>query len=183
MNDPTLIGPCADYEHDLVELHDGALPPERARAVRLHVDHCARCRDWVQAFAALDARLVADLPQPRLPADFDVRLHERLAALTRPVVRGDLHGALEHEHDALLAALRRGARRNALLGAIGWATTMACALIMGRDLIRAASGTLATVPGSIESLMMFGVVGVAVAIAGWALWAVRAGTPLPGLAR
>ena len=30
MNDPTLIGPCADYEHELVELHDGGLPPERA---------------------------------------------------------------------------------------------------------------------------------------------------------
>jgi hypothetical protein len=31
MNDPTLIGPCADYEHDLVELTDGALPPEADR--------------------------------------------------------------------------------------------------------------------------------------------------------
>ena len=183
MNDPTLIGPCADYEHDLVELHDGTLPPERARAMLLHVDHCARCRDWARAFAALDARLAADLPQPQLSADFDARLHERLAALTRPVVRSDQSGTIEREHDALLAALRRGARRNALLGAIGWATTMACALLMARDLFREASGVLATVTGGTESLMVFGVVGVAVAIAGWALWAVRAGTPLPGLAR
>ena len=183
MNDPTLIGPCADYEHDLVELHDGTLTPERARAVHLHVDHCTRCRDWVQAFAALDARLAAELPQPRLSADFDARLHERLAALTRPVVRSDQSGILEREHDALLAALRRGARRNALLGAIGWATTMACALLMARNLVREASGVLATVTGGTESLMVFGVVGVAVAIAGWALWAVRAGTLLPGLAR
>ena len=183
MNDPTLIGPCADYEHDLVELHDGTLPPERARAVHLHVEHCARCSDWVQAFAALDARLAADLPQPRLSADFDVRLHERLAALTRPVARSDQSGTLEREHDALLAALRRGARRSALLGAIGWAAAMACALLMARNLIGEASGVLAAVTGGTESLMVFGVVGVAVAIAGWALWAVRAGTPLPGLAR
>ena len=183
MNDPTLIGPCADYEHDLVELHDGALPPERARAVHLHVEHCARCRDWVQAFAALDARLAADLPQPRLSADFDARLHERLAALTRPVVRSDQSGILEREHDALLAALRRGARRNALLGAIGWATTMACALLMARNLIGEASGVLATVTGGTESLMVFGVVGVAVAIAGLAWSAVRGGLPLPSLAR
>ena len=26
MNDPTLIGPCADYEHDLLDLHDGSVP-------------------------------------------------------------------------------------------------------------------------------------------------------------
>ena len=183
MNDPTLIGPCADYEHDLVELHDGALPPERARVVHLHVEHCARCRDWVQAFAALDARLAADLPQPQLSADFDVRLHERLAALTAPVVRGDLRNAAEREHDSLVDSLRRGARRSALLGAIGWATTMACALLMARDLFREASGALATVTGGTESLMVFGVVGVAVAIAGWAWSVVRGGTPLPGLAR
>jgi hypothetical protein len=179
MNDPTLIGPCADYEHDLVELHDGTLPPERVRAVHLHVDHCARCRDWARAFAALDARLAADLPQPQLSADFDARLHERLVALTRPVVRSDQGGALEREHDALLAALRRGARRNALLGGIGWATAMACILIAARDLFREASGMLAAVPGGTESWMVFSVVGVAVAIAGLAWSGVRGSLPLP----
>ena len=183
MNDPTLIGPCADYEHDLVELHDGALPPERAGVVRLHVTQCARCRDWAQAFATLDARLAADLPQPRLSADFDARLQERLAALTRPDVRGDLRNAAEREHDSLVDSLRRGARRSALLGAIGWATAMACAFLMARDLFRETSGVLATVTGSAEPWMVFSVVGVAVAIAGLAWSAVRAGMPLPGLAR
>ena len=183
MNDPTLIGPCADYEHDLVELHDGALPPERARAVRMHAEHCARCRDWAQAFAALDARLAADLPQPRLSADFDARLQERLAALTRPEVRGDLRSAAEREHDSLVDSLRRGARRSALLGAIGWGTAMACAFLMARDLLRETSGVLATVTGSAEPWMVFSVVGVAVAIAGLAWSTVRAGMPLPGLAR
>jgi len=161
-----------------VELHDGTLPPERARAVHLHVDHCARCRDWVQAFAALDARLAADLPQPRLSANFDVRLHERLAALTRPVVRSDQSGILEREHDALLAALRRGARRNALLGAIGWAT---------HDGVRAPHVAQPDPrsewrPGYRDGRhRVFDgvrVVGVAVAIAGGSLWAVRAGTLL-----
>jgi anti-sigma factor RsiW len=183
MNDPTLIGACADYEHDLVELHDGSLPLERARAVHRHVEHCARCRDWAQAFAALDAQLAADLPQPRLSADFDARLHERLVALNRPEVRGDLRNAVEREHDSLVDGLRRGARRNALLGAIGWATAMACALLMARDLFRETSGVLATVTGSAEPWMVFGVVGVAVAIAGLAWSGVRGGLPLPGLAR
>jgi len=180
MNDPTLIGPCADYEHDLVELHDGALPPERASVVRLHVAQCARCRDWAQAFAALDARLAADLPQPRLSADFDARLQERLVALTRPDVRGDLRNAAEREHDSLVDSLRRGARRNAVLGAIGWATTMACAFLLARDLLRETSGVLATVTGSAEPWMLFSAVGVAVAIAGLAWSGVRGRLPLPG---
>jgi len=183
MNDPTLIGPCADYEHDLVELHDGALPPERARAVHLHLSQCARCRDWSQALATLDARLATDLPQPRLSAGFDARLHERLAALTQPAARGDLRSAAEREHDSLVESLRRGARRNALLGAIGSATAMACVFLMARDLFRETSGVLAAVPGGTEPWMVFGVVGVAVAIAGLAWSAVRSGAPLPDLAR
>jgi len=70
MNDPTLPRACADYEHDLVDLHDGALAPEQARTVRLHVERCARCRAWVQTFAALDAQLAAGLPRPALSANF-----------------------------------------------------------------------------------------------------------------
>ena len=183
MNDPTLIGPCADYEHDLVELHDGALPPERASVVRLHVAQCARCRDWSQAFATLDARLATDLPRPRLSADFDARLRERLAALSRPATRPDLRGTLEHEHDALLAALRRSARRNALLGAIGSATVAACVFIAARDLLREMGGTLTTVLGGTEPWLVFGLAGIAVAIGGLAWSAMRNGLPLPGLAR
>jgi len=180
MNDPTLIGACADYEHDLVELHDGALPPERASVVRLHVAQCVRCRDWAQAFAELDTRLAAELPRPELSADFDARLRERLAALSRPAARPDLRGALEHEHDAMITALRRGARRKALLGGIGWATAMTCAFLAARDLLPEMSGVLATVPGGTEPWMMFGAVGVAVAIAGLAWSGVRGGLPLPG---
>ena len=183
MNDPTLIGPCADYEHELVELHDGSLPPERARVVRLHVEHCVRCRSWVQEFAALDAQLAADLPRPQLPADFDSRLQARLAEPARPAVRSDLRHTLELEHDSIVDTLRRGARRSALLGAIGWATVMACMLVAARDLFRETAGVLATVPGGTEPWMMFGVAGVAISIAGLAWSAARNGLPLPGLAR
>jgi hypothetical protein len=184
MNDPTLIGPCADYEHELVELHDGALPLERASAVRLHVAQCARCRDWARAFASLDAGLAAALPRAELPADFETRLQDRLAALSRPTARGDQIGTLEleREHVALLATLRRGARRSAVLGAIGWATTMACVFVAARDLLREMSGVLAAVPGGTEPWMVFGVVGVAVAVAGLAWSGVRGGLPLPSLA-
>jgi anti-sigma factor RsiW len=183
MNDPTLIGPCADYEHDLVDLHDGALAPERASSVRLHVEHCARCRAWAQDFAALDARLAADLPRPVLDANFDARLRERLAALSKPTVRGDLRTAIEVEHDSLVDTLRRGARRSALLGAVGSAAAMACVLVAARDLLADGSGALASVSGGLEHWMTFGAVGIAVAIAGLAWSATRNGLPMPGLAR
>jgi anti-sigma factor RsiW len=181
MNDPTLIGPCADYEHDLVELHDGALPPERASVVRLHVGQCTRCRDWSQAFASLDARLAAALPRVELSASFEARLQDRLAALSRPATRGRPPGALEleREHDALLAALRRGARRKALLGAIGSAAAAACMFIAARDLLRDMNGVLATVAGGSDPWLMFSLVGVAVAVAGLAWSGVRGGLPLP----
>lgn len=182
MNDPTLIGPCADYEHDLVELHDGALPPERAGAVRLHVAQCVRCRDWAQAFESLDAGLAAALPRVGLSADFEERLHDRLAALSRAAARGNPPGALEleHEHDALLAALRRGARRKALLGAIGSAAVAACVFIAAGDLLREMSGVLAAVPAGTEPWMLFSVVGVVVAIAGLTWSGFRGALPLPG---
>lgn len=182
MNDPTLIGPCADFEHDLVELHDGDLPPERARAVRLHVEHCARCRDWARAFASLDAELAVALPRVELSTDFEARLQDRLAAVSRPAARGNQVGTLEleHEHDALLATLRRGARRRALLGAIGSAAVAVCVFIAARDLLRDMSGMLVTVPGGTEPWMVFGVAGVAVAIAGLAWSVVRDGLPLTG---
>jgi anti-sigma factor RsiW len=180
MNDPTLIGPCADYEHDLLDLLDDVLAPERARSVRQHVEQCARCRDWSRAFAALDARLAAVLPQPRLSADFDARLQERLAALTRPVARRDLLSAAEREHDSLIEALRHAARRNAVAGAVGTAAAVACALVLARDLLRESAGILASVPGGNEPWLVFGLTGIVVAIAGLAWSAARNGLPLPG---
>jgi anti-sigma factor RsiW len=179
MNDPTLIGPCADYEHDLVDLHDGALAPDRAGVVRRHLEACPRCRDWHAEFAILEARLAADLPRPELSPTFDAKLQQRLAALARPPVRSDLRVALVQEHDSLIDTLRRSARRRAVLGAIGWVTATACAFLLARDLFRETSGVLATVTGGVEPWMVSSFVGVVVAIAGLAWSAVRGGLPLP----
>ena len=51
MNISMHAGPCADYEHEIVELAEGSLAPEKARVVRTHVASCARCRAWQSAFA------------------------------------------------------------------------------------------------------------------------------------
>jgi len=118
MNDPTLIGPCAEYEYEIVDLQDGGLPAGRARAVLAHLDGCPRCRAWAAELAALDTRLAATLPRPALSPDFDARLRERIDSLAVPARRGELRSRLEREHDSMLDALRRGARRRAALEAI-----------------------------------------------------------------
>lgn len=183
MNDPTLIGPCADYEHDLVDLHDGALAPERARVVRLHVQQCVRCRDWQAGFAALDAQLAAVLPRPQLSARFGAALQQRLAALSRPAVRGDLCTALEHEHDSLVDTLRRNARRTAVLGAVGSVAATLCLLYAARGLLARGVGLLPSIAEGPERWAMLGAVGALVAVAALAWSAGRNGMPTLGLAR
>lgn len=185
MNDPTLVGPCADYEHDLVDLHDGVLAPERARIVRLHVANCTRCRDWAAEFAAIDGRLAATLPRVELSPDFGARLHARLAALPRPASTRTKGTALEleREHDSLLEALRRATRRRALLGATGSVAVTVGGLLAARDLLSHGPGLLASLPEGPERWAAFGMVGIVVAVAALAWTAVRNGLPLPGLAR
>jgi len=183
MNDPTLIGPCADYEHELLDLHDGVLDSERARTVRDHLGHCARCSTWQAQFAALDARLAAELPRPQLSQAFNARLQERLTALTRPPARGDLRASIEREHDGLLVALQSAARRRAVLGAIGAATATLCVLATARGLL--AGGLVELTfgtegPGRVVAL---GAVGAAIALAALAWSVARYGVGTLGLRR
>jgi len=183
MIDTTLIGPCADYEHDLVELHDGALGPERARVIRLHLASCARCRTWAVDFAAVDAQLAASLPRPALSPGFETRLEAKLDALTRQNGRGARREAAELEHESLLESLQRGVRLRATLGAIGWAGLTLSALTAVRSLLAQNAGLLSSLPEGPERWVAFGAVGVAVAVAGLAWSAVRNGLPVPGFAR
>ena len=181
MNDPILTGPCAGYEHDLVELNDGALPPARTRIVQLHIAECARCRAWAADFAALDARLSAELPQPALSAQFDSRLRERVAALSRPATRSDLRAQIEREHDALIGALERAARRRAVLGAAASVAATLCLLAAARDALVQHAAQLHTVAGG--AWLVPGTIGVLVAVGALA-WSTRADTlPMLGFGR
>ena len=119
MNELTLVGPCADCEHDLVDLIEGTLGTERTRAIRQHVQACSRCRAWQSAYQAIDARLASAFPRVMPSTEFEQRLAERLAGLASPARRADRRLALDREHERVLRALGRGARRHALLDAIG----------------------------------------------------------------
>jgi anti-sigma factor RsiW len=128
MNDPTLPGPCAGYEFEIVDLHEGALGPDEALRVRTHLEGCARCREWQAQYAALDAALARELPRPQLPADFGEMLRERLAGIADPATRRDLRSAAEREHDWMVRDLRRDARRRAIIGGVAGAAVAAAAV-------------------------------------------------------
>jgi anti-sigma factor RsiW len=172
MNEMSLTSPCADYEHDLVELLEGSLGPERARVIRLHVESCPRCRAWQAEFAALDAGLAAALQRPVLSADFERQLRERIATLARPATRGDLRDLADREHQRLVDALRRGARRHALLDGIGSAAVAICLLAVARGLLEQTDVLHLLVAGP-QRLVLLGGIGTAIALAALAWTAVR----------
>jgi anti-sigma factor RsiW len=147
MNTSMHAGPCADYEHEIVELAEGALAPEKARAVRLHVASCARCRAWQSAFADLDAELGQALPRPALSADFAARLQSRLAAVTRSNGRADLRTSADDEYRQTLETLRRGTWFQAIVGAITVVGICTAGLLLVRGVAPEAGPVLAVFAG------------------------------------
>lgn len=178
MNDPASIGPCAGYEHDIVDLFEASLAPERARATRLHLQACARCRAWESDYRALDARLANAVPRVVLSSDFERRLKERLAASSASRARsaGPVPAA---DHERLIEALGRNARRHALLDAIGSVAVTAAVLLAGRSLLDPGRllGALAQGP---ERWMLPGGMGAAVALGALVWFARRGALPTAG---
>jgi anti-sigma factor RsiW len=177
MNENIQPGPCADYEHDIVELVDGSLTTERARAVQGHLDACPRCRAWHAEFASLDARLESVLPHPSLAADFAARLQARLEAATRPVQRADLLAAEDSAYRRAVAALRSGARRSALLDALAAGGAALCAVLLARSLAPYI-GSLAPALGETWRITALGVLGSALALGALAWSAARGALPV-----
>jgi anti-sigma factor RsiW len=181
MNDPTLIGPCAEYEHDLVDLQDGALPPERARPVQMHLEHCERCSAWAAGFAAIDARLAASVTSPALSPGFDARLRERIASLQESPDAARLRAGFEREHAELVRSLRSGARLQAALGAAASVATTLGLLVAAPRLLEPGLGALPALIGGFGHLATFGTLAAAIAVAALGWTVVRGGLPLPGL--
>lgn len=124
------LGACEEYELELVELVDDALDAERSATVQRHVDGCGRCRAFVHEMRAIDASLANALPQVQLSADFDARLHERIAQLVRAVPKEAARVAAEGEYRATLRELRRGLTWRTALNAAS-AGAVGAALVLG----------------------------------------------------
>ena len=180
MNNSMHAGPCADYEHEIVELAEGSLSPERARAIRVHVESCARCRAWQSAFATLDAELGEALPRPALSADFAARLESRLAAVTRTNGRVGLRASAEDEYRLTLETLRRGTKFSAIVGAVTVAGICTAGLLLFRGVAPELAPLIAAFAGP-ERAMAFVTLGSVVALGTLAWSASRGLLPTPRL--
>ena len=168
MNDPTLIGPCAEYEHELVDLNDGGLPPERARMLRLHLAHCARCTAWAERFAAIDERLAAGIIVPALSPGFETRLRERLDL--EPAQQGELRAAAEREYQREIEAMWRGARLRVTLDAIGSVALTLGVLAAGNTWLAAAGGWQVVVDALQSQWVLGGLASAAILVVfGWTI--------------
>ena len=172
MNTSMHAGPCADFEHEIVELTEGSLAPEKARAVRLHVASCARCRAWQSAFAGLDAALGQALPRPALSADFAARLELRLAAVTRSSGRADLRTSADDEYRQTLETLRRGTKFSAIVGAVTVAGICTAGLLLFRGVAPELAPLIAAFAGP-ERAAAFVALGAVVALGALAWSATR----------
>jgi anti-sigma factor RsiW len=163
-------GPCADYEFEIAELLDGALPPERARIVSLHLTSCVRCRAWRDGDAAIDRQLAQALVAAPLPADFASRLQQRLSAETR-ATNGARREAIEREYSHELDLLQRGWKIPAVLNGIAAAAVAGSLYAVTRGVLAEVSldGFAGTSPATIYSLVS------AVAVGGALAWSLRGG--------
>jgi anti-sigma factor RsiW len=109
------LGPCADYEFDLVELSERALVPDRIPLVQAHLAQCPRCHAYFAELTALDEALAATLPTPELSSGFDARLAARIAEMQRSPDRASALAKAQSEHQQLLSRLGR---------ALDWTTAL-----------------------------------------------------------
>lgn len=181
MNELNQLPPCAEFEHEIVELHEGSLAPARTVVVRAHVESCARCRAWQSAFAELDTGLAAALPRPALAADFAAKLAARIRAETHRAPAAELRITADGEYQRMLEALRQGARRSALVAGV----TLVAAALTGIALAPALMSDAASVLSFLSMngrMTVFGSLGGAIALAALA-WSAMQGVLPAGLSR
>jgi anti-sigma factor RsiW len=140
------LGPCADYEFDLVELHDGSLEAGHAGAVQQHMAQCSRCRAYALALDELDAALADCLPRPALSPGFDARLREQITQLTKVPNRTAALAAAEREYASMRRNLGRGLDWRAVLNAAALGSVVG-GVVVGLDSVA---------PGLLQSLGLVG---------------------------
>jgi anti-sigma factor RsiW len=156
------LGPCEDYEFDLVEWIDGALLPERAEEVRRHLQGCARCRAFERQMRAIDASLEAALPRVELSPGFDARLQARIAGLARSHDASADRARVEQEYRGTMTALRRGLAWRTALNALATAAVVGSVAIGVMTALPAVSNAFG-LELSLEQAWSFGIGVIALA--------------------
>jgi len=179
------LGPCEEYAFDIVELVDGALPPERARAVHLHMLDCLPCRQWHHEVAAVDATLASGLPRPALSPAFTDNLYSRMQALTgaEPQSRAMARQAAEAEYQQMKAATGKDWRWRAILNGVATASVVG-SIVSTLQVYAPAIATSVEVGNSGLVIQVISVgAGIAIAVLAAARARVMGSTSLPTLFR
>ena len=119
------LGPCEDYEFDLVELIDGAAAPERRAVVERHLETCGRCRAFARAMIGVTESLALALPRWELSPDFDAKLKQRVDALGPAVNKDAARARADRDYRGALASLRRGFTLRVVLDSVASASVVA----------------------------------------------------------
>ena len=166
------LPPCADFEHEIVDLEEGLLTGDAARAVRAHLDGCPRCRGWLASWTSMDAALAAALPPVSPAPDFTDRLMARIANESRRTPLAARRGAAEQEYEAASRALQAAFRRNAIV-------LLALAAVLAGPWLVGQAGILlgAFGPEQQTYAQLGGVSAIVIATLAWA--ASRGAMPLP----
>ena len=172
------LPPCADFEHEIVELEEGLLTGDAALAVRAHLDGCPRCRGWLASWTSMEAALAAALLPESPSPGFTEALMARIATESRRVPVAARRGAAEQEYEAASRALQSAFRRNAVALLVLATVAIAAALLAGPWLAWQAGILLdAFGPEQRAYAQLGGVAAVVFATLGWA--ASRGALPLP----
>ena len=130
------IGPCKDFEFDLVEYVDGACAPDRRTTIERHLETCARCRAFARGMVAVTESLALALPRVELSPGFDARLQQRIAELGGgPTSKEAARVRADREYRGALAGLRRGLGWRAALNAIASASVCGGLVTAGASLL------------------------------------------------
>jgi anti-sigma factor RsiW len=129
------LGPCEDYEFELVEFVDGASARERRAAIERHLETCGRCRAFVREMIGVTESLALALPRVELSPDFDARLHARIAGLAAAASKDVARARADREYRGALASLRRGLTWRASLNAIASASVCGGLVVAGATLM------------------------------------------------
>ena len=172
------LPPCADFEHEIVELEEGLLSEDAARAVRAHLDGCPRCRGWLASWASMDAALAEALPPESPSPGFTAALMERIATESRRAPVAARRGAAEQEYAAASRALQVTYRRN-VIGLLVLLAIVIAAAAAAMPWLTAGfqAATLSMDPAQRSLASLGGVAAVVVATLAWA--ASRGALPLP----
>jgi|RhiMethySRZTD1v2_1073278.scaffolds.fasta_scaffold395514_2 predicted anti-sigma-YlaC factor YlaD len=167
MSNRNPFGPCTEFEFEIADLADGALPPERAAQVQHHLAGCAPCRRWHTELAGLDEALAQALPRAQLSADFVGNLQARIRELdaAKRLAAAAARTAAESEYERMLATLRSW-RWGAVLNGAAAASVVASALFALKSLAPALASSLDVSDPVVLPMLTMGVAvtcGVAVA--------------------